>query len=233
MMWENLASVLLLSGQSAKAELDWEKVVSCFNVLIATASKGNENAPKELTAGEFRKAALMATRLRLKNGSRQLAAAKTEEEKVAAKAIRSQALAVLKRQGWKSKPVKRAVKEKGTESDSGKKNGEADHGRNSEAGKLAEGGHIESQQLAPVTPAPTPPAQPQTPPADKGSPQIGRFYLTGKTFPVLGDIKKAGGRFDSKLKQWWLPDAVTRAEAQKLVDDQDNSSKKVTKQPSK
>jgi hypothetical protein len=232
-MWENLARVLLLDGQPVEAELDWDKVAKYINELIKQAAVGNSVQPKPLNKGETRKAALTATRARNKLGRRQLAAAKSDPEKAAAKDICTQAMMIFKRQGWKVNPSKRAVKAKAPDSGPSGKKVKANDGENSGNGKSGDGAPLETKQPAPEPPAPTSPVQPQNPPADKGSSSTGRFYLTGKTYPVLDEIKKAGGKFDSKLKQWWLPDAVTLAEVQKLVDAQDYSSKKGSKEPAK
>ena len=232
-MWENLARVLLLNGQPVEAELDWDKVAKYINELIKQAAVGNSVQPKLLNKGETRKAALTATRARNKLGRRQLSLAKTDPEKVAAKAICTQATMIFKRQGWKVKPAKRAVKVKAPDSDLSGKKVKTNTGEKSSNGKLGDGAPLGTKPPAPESPAPTPPAHPQKTTAVKGSSSTGRFYLTGKTFPVLAAIKKAGGKFDSELKEWWLPDAVTQAEVQKLVDAQDYSSKKGSKEPAK
>lgn len=64
-LWPTLAKVLKIEGQPGEAELDFKKVAKWFNGKIQGICKASQPPVKELSAGEFRKAALAATRQRL------------------------------------------------------------------------------------------------------------------------------------------------------------------------
>lgn len=229
-LWPTLAKVLKIEGQSGEAELDFKKVAKWFNGKIQGICKASQPPVKELSAGEFRKAALAATRQRLVVAKKELkSAAKGSQVQTQAQAKLDEAKAILARQGWTAKPAKRKVK---VTSD-GQKNGEPKPGhkdgvKTGGESRTAVEGKDESgnspQTIAETTPEAKPAEEVMakskpSPTPSPAEPKAEKFYISGESFPVKEKLKEMGAKFDRGVKQWWFTDEGSLAKGQKVVDD--------------
>ena len=223
-MWTPLSHALLYKDASKGYVLDFKKAGAYFSTKIAAQVTPGAGPTKAMTASEFRKGALAATRQCI-TGAR-AALGQNPADAVALEAL-SVATEILAKHGWAETPKKRKVQEKKNAEDQ-KNQGQAGLNQSSitevkpdrkpDAEKPANAG----SRTVGVNPAAGLPAPVPEPPKEKEEkPALnGEFLLTGNTYPVYAKLRELGeGHYDKARTVWVFPTKEKAEKGQKIVDD--------------